>query len=1761
MISIAGIPVLNPDIAFSSEDRDKLYSWVMQNVSLGKLLHDMLRSNPRLETLATKGHLLEEVFEAFPPLRVNELYWPVGANKFGCAYILLSERAASLAFVLSDRLGIDDGYGCSSNMMCPLREGQFQLCPPPPPEDDKPPDTSSADGFINTLIEMLEDDWDENEVRPLRPLPVMIWNRSLLHAPAAGTDFIRTAMYPLFYIPLSQFELFAVPDFEGVGILVLVDQRFFWRFMILKKDVIQSGDVSNYFSWYKVIALTLAQNLLDFQYAQPSDPSITQKVWHDFIETELDGEPPDNTDPLQTDIYIDDRAWQGPSTNIKSFGAKYSLAEFFSIVEKSLLKRLVFKYGWQVSFRNSRDARVLWFRNLAFFVPALIYHNQEIYDEFCAHKSDFDYREKPLYQGGLPFYWNRFKIKDGLIVGLTTLLDPRLTLALPQRVRVFGDAYFTATDKDDPDFGGDDFGLLAPFAATLWIGDIVDEKGIKIPYGEYPSSLCGSLKLKPRRYIRGYKAKTEYPIYTTCTAIVRKASGPPNSAVSDGQDSGGMQILNKKRITAYAKNLVRNWLYWTLVPAPLQFARIIKWPLSGYEDAVRYDAVHGWTCVIPFTQQLYLQTGVMYSGTAAPENAAGGTGPHRLLSSAHIDTANEKVDANAIIVSRSTQSVLPLPDDVPDADYMWVKLMPYEADTANSGGNGGGNSYWSDPKRAVLMVTSAYDGIHLGFPTNPGVTPVWLPNTKPDDCTVTWWTPVMMAYPGDPTPHFGKYKFELSLSYNSDGSLTLRNDVDGPGGIQSTTGNIGYGFDGNSKGWYELYSVQDMIFKPHRLMDSELHVDTISYDPSSNDYIYYDEVSDSWRAGTASGNGFLTYEGGVLGFRSIPSEMSISTSGLDVELVGDVDAPISGERIWYFQRAFVSYSNDDLPGNYPGDRGPNDPPEASQPCSPSGAGASSECITTRYTHCQNMAISYAIYPRSIENMGVANCRCDGFISCPIIVALDPSASSATRCTYKTAASGCSYYGAPNICGDGNWKATMTIQNGSVSVSIIGPAGGTLNGTIPSDHVTEIPLTGSVVYAGKCGTLTNWVAKPYKCISKFQNGYDICGGAGGGGTGGGTNASKCTYNNTSCVAASGPPISADSDPKCQKSPKITSRCPKSTGSYTIHFGSASGFCQGAGGGDDTVFVNSRCSCDSLTICDMTAYRWPCSCKYISYFVQGDKAYGLINICGCPHGIMMEINGTTVTANIIRVGSKGVATNQYSVIATYSGDAGNNIGGTFTLSKIASSLTCDLPNTITVTAGGDKANVNGNNIDPFGAANCGQPCAPGGGGDPPNWQEGVPAENQFVDEGVVEVADRDCPDAGGGNVEFVQPRAIWGGFKFYEIEVPVRVLAGISYTKHNGETHYWMFVTNIVSPAEGWENVSAIPDVFEPQGAFYNEAIFEYELTDNLYWRPLLKLSCNAGMLGQAFLDVPPPEGQLAHMEHDSKWLWKLLACNCGVGDVPGDFRLKLLVHRCAETSFSFGGVVIPNTPKCGVIPGFFSGNKQIVAYDYILLSARKRLTSANCSVLTDSSVGIDFYSAVKSGVMSDDFNLGDHNAIVVPPYTKVTVAAMVLMQTANNPETVFTEHTGLGDSDPAGCDGFPVIFNVHRGNPNNPNSVANKPHIPISWSKCLAGQTRLMSGNVVSGVFTALVQAGLLVESGEKDPANAKVFDNNTGVYVQLVRQGEAGCGGCPTNACAINIINSNRLKLYLPSQNFKIKLAVRRGIVAGCGNMGALEVI
>jgi len=1004
VITIGGVPVLHPHNVQDSDDKDFLMSFVEQNVSISKILHDLV-DNRKLERFFINGCNVANLFDTVPPLKVNELYWPVGASRFGCLCALMSERAASLVFAMSELWNICGNSEPFLNVSSWSETIENVL----PSEGVTSPGASVV---VNNALRKLGISRPFGE---LKPVPVMIWGRAPTEAPAFGVGFVRTAMYPIMYIPLTQFENYVSPDFDGVGLLILVDQRFLYRFMWVDSVIV---DDNNYFVWKTSVLNAVRKHLHPFQYEEPANATLHQRFWHEYINTSLEpldvvesGEtsiptccskgnipsnevtitltdktddepnasgayvlsmssnkcvwktvrnvnsqkhgmcriylflsmldaetrhgsiqlvkvcndgfsasytvpvsgsnefdiqiktslcvrdnqgtpelkPPynvrgvvstkkkehsvtarlsannvliikgtneniasidisdiagatfrfkhivcangtmqgrscqnlnydegytnvialggvttcgvsvdnlgnpidccnnkkpapamllrlfDNTDdgvdvtgeyimapvsenscqwrvslnmkhqrygavkvsivvsedgnivitkesgtgfyksysvpphgndmfavsemtcygykleePGNVETYADDRSFFGPSVNMVSryfddnnpLGTlKYNLSDFLSAVESALMKRMVFNYDWTISFRNSRSARTMLLKNLVMFLPALVYHNQRIFDELNISdtaKKQYPYKEQPLYQGGIPFCWNRFVIdkNSDVITGLGASVDPRMLMILPENVRVIGHR----VDKSKPfniDLAGKsacgiehlcsgmggmaptkfmdtylydvwylpfgplgflpafyNYGIryynfgkqsgggtpcgcvyycmnnaridkLYPFSDILWEGSIIKKDSYQqssdndkhvlanVPFGEYMSPLATSendSKYKMDVLLGKYLSKASkatkqlsYPIYTTFTYNTN---------------------ISRATAKAYAKNLVRNWMYWAIVPMPLQFWGVVRWTLTGYEDAVRYDANNGYTTVVPFTHQL-----------------------------------------------------------------------------------------------------------------------------------------------------------------------------------------------------------------------------------------------------------------------------------------------------------------------------------------------------------------------------------------------------------------------------------------------------------------------------------------------------------------------------------------------------------------------------------------------------------------------------------------------------------------------------------------------------------------------------------------------------------------------------------------------------------------------------------------------------------------------------------------------------------------------------------------------------------------------------------------------------------------------------------------------------------------------------------------------------------------------------------------------------------------------------------------------------
>lgn len=1735
MFSIAGVPVLNPEEQFGHDKGPSfkhLYEWANTNKNLWQILKDLIKPIPRLDTLATKGHLLQQVFESIPFVGINELYWPVGAQNIGVAYVLLSEKAASLVFALSDALNPMDDNPCKSNSFCPLRGGEMEFCPPKPETPQASPGSGGASSFINTMIDLFPDDWNENEVRPLRPVPIMIWNRPLIMAPAFGTDFVRTAMYPLLYIPLTQFEAFALnPEFDGVGVLLLVDQRFLWRFMLLKDDYISHGSNKNYFNWYKIMGLILPQYLMSFQYMQPDNPTLNQKVWHDYIDGTAEVEEPDEHDPDQTPIVHDDRALMGPSVNLKTYGARYSIAEFFALIEQALQKRLVFKYGWQISFVNSIAARLLYLRNMVLFAPSFVYSNDSIFEELCVDdKGLISYKEKPIYQGGVPFYWNRFEVnEEGLITNIKLRLDARMIMPIPQRVRVFGDGYYTTSDPSDEDFGAEDWGLLAPFSVSLWSDAVVEaDSNVIVPFGLFKNPLgCGGfLQAKARRYLKAPAQKTEYPIYTTCTALIKVSS---NNEIQNNNGEENFEILNKKRVEAYAKQYVRNWLYWNIVPTAIQFKRICRWPLTGLEHAVRYDGVLGFTAVVPHTQQRYQPGGVAYSGANPPDKANVAI-KHRLLSYAHSDTCEEKPIKNALIVGRHVDSKLPTSKRKPQSgEFYWHRLDPYELTQL-------GTVEYSN--KSYLMVVGGYKDLpYKGIPPDPNQTPIYLPNSTSDDCTVTWWVPIMFATPDDPTPHLGYFKFEQSLGANSPvfttnrnptipaGSIALINDQDAPGNLKGYM----YIAADNQKRWDDITKIHVASFGPHHLLDGDLHYDTVAYNPTTDDYIYFDQGQEAW-VGDAAGNGFLTYdENDILTWSPIQAHRSITSTGVSVELVGDQDVPISAERQWYFARSFTSFdtTRGDPGGGEPdgSDSGDGTGAGSDAPCSISTEAPA--CASTTYQLCQNMAVAYSIRPGDVANQNATDCNCDVFLSCPIVVSIDPSSSGPDKCVYKTAFNGCYFYGSPNPCGDGNWTAKMEITaGGNVTVHVAGPggAGGQLNGAAPTDHTSTIDLTGQITHL-RCGNLTNWKAKPYQCITKKPFSYDPCGNPNG----------RCAA--TASVTTAGEPQKAADDPNCNVG-EIAGKCRNSYGAYNIFFsGVDPHMCPQHSAGENTVNTALYCDCNVLDGLTMTVFRWPCTCRYISMFADGNMRHGVVRVCRCLHFVMMSVNGNSASVSLCRFGSYKQTSTKYVVVATWTGNIGD---GPSNLNLTAGGIgICPLPPQITVEPTGSQAVVGGDNINPFGIGQCTSGGCEGDGGPVPPIGDG-PGENQMTTDGVT-VSAFDCNDGTGGQGA-ANPTGVWGNH-WHKVQIPVPKIYFIDFDRSLGGQNpnanpRWQiiaFVSNKPTPT---------PEYYLDKGSAAGSAgswpIEKVQKTTGMGNRVdlapneaaafirIATVACSYGMYGRVTIHVPPPESQyrIGKANVPSLKLMRL----AGNWLTDGNIQHALAVM---SSTYSNAEIAIPSAPLVHWEPGYFDndGSEVVFFQSAIGLPGHARCCANNAEVTSK-----DFwYDTVEVNGAGKSYAahilpaLAAGNYLIVPPIKRITAYLLMLL---NNTMAKAAQQIDL-NVDPGGpCASAPAGYKVDI----NPGAFPGGGALVAADFWCQDIWNSAGGDDMILQVFNDLRDANALVEV----PGRA-----DGDVTVGLV----APDGADPNCTNAIN----NSLKLWKLVDDFRLEVVVASFTTAGCG--------
>ncbi|MEM4323602.1 MAG: hypothetical protein QXO37_07070 [Candidatus Nitrosocaldaceae archaeon] len=1396
MITIFGFPVIN----IGPNTPSNMYNWVLTNKNIGKVIKDLLTdSGGQLLSYLTNGHLISNTLSLFPDIGINELYWPTGASRFGCCYLLVQEKVASAIFDLSDVVDLEElGDSDSSeeddedsdpegqkkikcpSFTCPLFSSYTESCN----KKNKQNRSYFSGENAVTAFPLLQNlnNISLPLVRRLKPVIIGFMMNDKVETMLYG-GFVKVYMYPLLYIPIGQFEQMPLPDFEGCGILVCVDQRFLWNYMIVKDEYIERDSEKDYFKWYNVVNNVLSDHLHDWQYLQDYASTIYDRVWCDYVnnKSEQDYEmtftnsiegsisffdsfgkseeeensssvsvpsipgsnnlggsggisynqdnnqnisfednnsqwseyvdsrnrEEDNTEESDDDYqcFYDDRDFLGPSFNIKSFGANYSLAQFLSIVEQSLLKRLVFNFNWRISFRNGITARTLWLESILTYVPTVIYQNDKRIAELTVDKSKHNYKELPLFQGGIAIYENRFKYYSNEMIqsikDKSLHLDPGSSIVLPEKITIYGDEYFTYGDNLRQDIPGG-WDNLVPFGGVHYTQDIIDYRSgtLKFPddlpmVNEYGQFSIPTVK----RFISGPKGKLELRLYTTATKRIHIKNGSKRE-------------LNKNKIECFCKNVVRNALYWFIVPSTFQFAGYYEWPFSGFEDYITIDTKTGITSVITKSHQLLFPGssssgfGIIYGGESSPTEEL--KIRHALLSNFHKDTPEEPPAKNAIIVGRNKNTDLGTNNKLPhESDVYWHKLLPHE--------------------HAENLFAIGNYGVDHGFTGLPDESPdkyiAFIPVSNKEDCTVEWWYSVMKATKYDPSPHLGFYKFDQSLCARGWDDVPNRNPSANQGTISLLNDNtlydeLGfyqpfkcYGFHPTlTKAWINVPIVKDG-FGTHKLLDSLFHLYGSGESPTSNEIIVVELVNrpeafnlplpvfrkfDMMNSGTALLTAVLdnnTIFSQPL-FNTLKfvldnkfSDLSVKMENLILSLKGDEDN--LGPRKFYANKESKGFYDLDEETHSFDDGGGN--PD-SNPCSVESY-YQEYCNETPSLPCNQMALMYKLYAKETEDLH-ESCDCTLLTSCAIILALDFSDSNSGQCVYKTAHNGSSFLGSPNPCGEenGNYTAEMRVVGNNIVVSVYRGAEYLGQLTYTGDiTLGTIPLSGTLLDSN-CNT-SEWVLQKHRCLSPNSNNYVPCDG--------------CAQQQSRwCleIEEGDPSYVADNEGE-------NNDCFNAYEMYAVDFQPTSNvLCADANNIEHGVNIHNYCDfsilqCNTATTGkSVVIYRVPETCVWTSRFLYRDQnknkeyLYGVVYICNCPHYFIAFGSNETFLLALVRGGANKNTALNFNIVAFWFGE--HNGAQSFSLELVQvfdEAYSMILPPFVTLTAiKGIK--INDNSYDP-------------------------------------------------------------------------------------------------------------------------------------------------------------------------------------------------------------------------------------------------------------------------------------------------------------------------------------------------------------------------------------------------------------------------------------------------------------------------------
>jgi len=533
MIYVAGSSVIHPS--------KKLMKFINKQYPIKGIIKDILKFHSRLDTVAVTGKLVGHYVSWLPSkLPINSIFWPVGSMRFGVGVFLVSEEVADIVFAKS--LGASRKTLCYDNVTSGVlldgclmslerwmerqHNDEMNWSEEEEGEGREEEEEEEEEGTIGDNNPLFTSWRDYNRIiasgakaANLMPVQVIATQRHIMYEPFRYQSYFVTWMIPIAYIPLTHSHTIvdrkryvSTREIDGVGLLVLVDQRYIWNFVYVPNEflAVSHGEGNpHYFAWDRVLS-TLAMYLLPQQYRYEYLEPYGRQFFHDVVgsvrrtvtfsdprfknyksESDLSIKPPssvlpdssgfvteitsqdvyntsfsgilDNEDEGDTNIlemdFDDDRAFYGPPIDMLSEGNYLTLAQAFALIEQSLFKRLLFHPNWQVELINPVSARLRFVRNLLFFAPRFAFYNQDLYQEIGVTGVTKDKalaHEFPLVSGG--FVQNRSEHvvevnKQGKLVSARSLVmeapNPLKTVTLPHFIEVVGNLFILNRFKPD----------------------------------------------------------------------------------------------------------------------------------------------------------------------------------------------------------------------------------------------------------------------------------------------------------------------------------------------------------------------------------------------------------------------------------------------------------------------------------------------------------------------------------------------------------------------------------------------------------------------------------------------------------------------------------------------------------------------------------------------------------------------------------------------------------------------------------------------------------------------------------------------------------------------------------------------------------------------------------------------------------------------------------------------------------------------------------------------------------------------------------------------------------------------------------------------------------------------------------------------------------------------------------------------------------------------------------------------------------------